>query len=85
VANFPAVLGEFVDEESFGVIDGLVLGDERCTETVVLLFVLVLLHDGAGIEPMLMGVAAGALLAFGGAGASRFLRVGSIGGDLSDC
>jgi hypothetical protein len=71
-AQTPEVLSEFINQDFFGGIGGLVLSAKFGAQFIEFNGALVGQHEGFGIDTVLKGVLRAALFAFGAAGTGGF-------------
>jgi len=79
----PGLIGDATGEEGFEDVGGVEFVEEVLAEAGVFFGVFIVEDDGFGRQPVLEGVSGGSDFALGGSGAGGFLRVNTVGGDLS--
>jgi len=84
-AQAPELLGQFVDQDSFGFINRLMLGAEVGFELVERGGFFGADHQLFGIETVFEGVATGPRFAFRSGRSGAFLSIGAIGRQLGFC
>lgn len=77
-ADAPEMLGEFVDQDGFGVVDGLVFGDEAGFEAVEFGRIFAGHNKVLRVEAVLERVLGGSGLALGGTRPGTELGIGAI-------
>lgn len=77
-AEAPEVLGDFVDQDFFGLVGGPVFGAEGGAKFVQFGRIFAGQDEFLGIEPVLEGVVFRVFLAFDGLGTGGVLRIGAI-------